>query len=284
MDLTGHSTKNRARGQWKRKGNGRRVRRKTLFASRVFYAVNGRVIVILIPSHFEAKDFLAGLEGRRKWRAGMADCFGGRASGEEVVVGIIGMGPPHAAKRAEAVIENAKSLKSAMVRGVILCGFAGALNPELKRGEIFVTAGAEHFLRHLPEGERPAKAMLHTADKVAATGAAKAELFARTGAALVDMEQADIARVVAAAGLPFVGVRIVSDEAHEDLPHDLLSRAYNQARGEYTPLKLAGHLTRNPFRARRLASFVRPLPPVRKRMSDHLHRWLKLTGPKLFRP
>ncbi|MGA2053184.1 MAG: hypothetical protein ABSH19_07725 [Opitutales bacterium] len=248
------------------------------------------MIVILIPSHFEAKDFLAGLESRRKWRAGAADCFSGRAGDEDVVVGIIGMGPPHAAKRAHAVInewkmENGK-WKNGMepIRGVILCGFAGGLKPGLKRGEIFVTAGAEYFLPHLPETERPPVAKLHTAEAVAATGAAKAELFARTGAWLVDMEQADIARVAAAAGLPFVGLRIVSDEAHEDLPHDLLSRAYNQAEGEYTPLKLAGHLTRNPFRARRLASFVRPLPPVRKRMSDHLHRWLKLTGPKLFRP
>jgi nucleoside phosphorylase len=271
---------------------------KSLFASRAFFAVNGWVIIILIPSHFEAKDFIAGLEGRRKWRAAHstssgqseAECFGGQAGSEEVVVGIIGMGPPHAAKRAKAVInewkmENGK-WKSGMepVRGVILCGFAGALQPGLTRGEIFVTAGAEHFLPHLPQAERPAEARLHTAEKVVATGAAKAELFARTGAWLVDMEQADIARVAADAGLPFVGVRIVSDEAHEDLPHDLLSRAYDQAEGEYTPLKLAGHLTRNPFKVRTLASFVRPLPPVRKRMSDHLHRWLKLRGPKLFRP
>ena len=268
------------------------------------------MIVILIPSHFEAKDFIAGLEGRRKWRANDADCVEGRIGETTVTVGIIGMGPPHAAKRAAAVIgecrmQNAEcrikrgtrnaergvtsggpkeSNETTPVRGVILCGFAGALKPELKRGEIFVTAGAEHFLPHLPEAERPAQARLHTAEKVVATGAAKAELFARTGAWLVDMEQADIARVAADAGLPFVGVRIVSDEAHEDLPHDLLSRAYDQAEGEYTPLKLAGHLTRNPFKVRTLASFVRPLPPVRRRMSDHLHRWLMLTGPKLFRP
>ena len=257
--------------------------RKTLFALRGLFAVNGCVIVILIPSHFEAKDFIARLEGRRKWRAEGAECVEGRIGETMVTVGIIGMGAPHAAKRAEAVIDKVKEGTEA-VRGVILCGFAGALKPELKRGEIFVTAGAEHFLPHLPEVERPAEARLHTAEKVVATGAAKAELFARTGAWLVDMEQADIARVAADAGLPFVGVRIVSDEAHEDLPHDLLSRAYDQAEGEYTPLKLAGHLTRNPFRVRTLASFVRPLPPVRKRMSDHLHRWLKLTGPKLFRP
>ena len=245
------------------------------------------MLVILIPSHFEAKDFIAGLEDWRKFRIGGAEGVEGRIGETAVTVGIIGMGPPHAAKRAKAVLENVKhsaAHKKETIRGVMLCGFAGALKPELKRGEIFVTAGAEHFLPHLPEAERPAEARLHTAEKVVATSAAKADLFARTGVWLVDMEQADIARVAAEAGLPFVGLRIVSDEAHEELPHDLLSRAYDQAEGEYTPLKLAGHLTRNPFRVRTLASFVRPLPPVRKRMSDHLHRWLKLTGPKLFGP
>jgi nucleoside phosphorylase len=262
------------------------------------------MILILIPSQFEAKDFIAELEDRRKFRTLGAECVEGRVGETAVTVGIIGMGPPHAAKRAKAVLDELKiqnskfkiqgeqevggpnskleTRNSKQIRGVILCGFAGALKPGLVRGEIFVTAGAEHFLPHLPEAERPAEARLHTADAVVSTEAAKAELHARTGAWLVDMEQADIARVAADAGLPFVGLRIVSDEAHENLPHDLLSRAYDQAEGEYTPLRLAGHLTRNPFKVRKLASFVLPLPPVRKRMSEHLHRWLRLTGPKLF--
>jgi nucleoside phosphorylase len=246
------------------------------------------MIVVLIPSQFEAKDFIAELEDRRKFRTLGAECVEGRAGETAVTVGIIGMGPPHAAKRAKAVIDEWKMENGKWknerdpIRGVILCGFAGALKPGLARGEIFVTAGAEHFLPHLPEAERPAEARLHTAEAVVSTEAAKAELHARTGAWLVDMEQADIARVVADAGLPFVGLRIVSDEAHENLPHDLLSRAYDQAEGEYTPLRLAGHLTRNPFKVRKLASFVLPLPPVRKRMSELLHRWLKQTGPKLF--
>ncbi len=97
------------------------------------------------------------------------------------------------------------------------------------------------------------------------------------------MEQAQVAQAVAQAGLPFAGLRIVSDEAHEELPHDLLSRSYDQERGEYTPLKLAGHLTRNPFSVRRLTSFVRPLAPIRTRMSDYLRHTL-LKHPGLFGP
>jgi hypothetical protein len=266
------------------------------------------MIVILIPSRFEAKEFIAGLEGRRAFRVGEADCVEGRGAGEvAVTVGIIGMGPPHAALRAKAVIEfvlgrdGSRSRPSSSSEfaeqtprrgvptltenfGVILCGFAGALKPELKRGDIFVTAGAEFLLPLLPEAERPSEAKLVTVDKLAGTAAGKAELFARTGAWLCDMEQAQIAPMVAAMNLPFIGIRIVSDEAHEELPTAQLSQAYDQETGTETPWKLAGHLARNPFRIGPLASFVRLLPPIRSRMSDRLHTWLRLTGPRLFQP
>jgi nucleoside phosphorylase len=247
------------------------------------FAFESSMLVVLIPSHFEAKGLLGLLEERRNFRAGGADCSLGKLAGEPALVAIIGMGPPHAPLRAKAALDEARARASTPLRGVILMGFAGGLHPSLKRGDIFLTAGAEHLLPHLPENERPAVAQLHTADTLVATAAAKADLHARTGAWLVDMEQAHIAPLVAAAGLPFIGVRLISDEAHEELPHDLLRHAYDQEEGENTPLRLAGHLTRHPFKVKRLASFVRPLPPLRNHMSHRLHTWLKLTGPRLFR-
>lgn len=283
------------------------------------------MLIFLIPSQFEAKDFLSRLEHRRAFRVSYMGSLGpvvaegahGEIAGIEVVVGIIGMGPPHAARRAEAVIRHAHTLslhrgknshspfsESARAgqrsrapaangstggiattgepHGVLLCGFAGALHPRLKRGEIFVTTGAEHIVPHLPEQEQPREAPLHTSDGAVSTAADKAALLKQTGAWLVDMEQADVALITAAAGLPLIGVRIISDEAQEDLPQELLSRAYDQAEGEYTPLKLAGHLTRHPFKVKELASFVLPLGSIRNRMSERLHTWLTLAGPKLF--
>jgi nucleoside phosphorylase len=130
------------------------------------------MILILIPSHYEAKVFISGLTGRKKYRAGKADMVEGRAGHTHVITGIIGMGPPQAARRTQAVLEEARRRHPQAVRGVILCGFAGALKPGLRRGEIFLTAGAEFILPHLPEAERPTLAVLHTAEKVAATAAA----------------------------------------------------------------------------------------------------------------
>jgi hypothetical protein len=250
------------------------------------------MIIVLIPSQFEAKTFVAGLDDRRESHIGGADIIQGYAEKNELAVGLIGMGPPHAPLRAETVIKEVRSgapragsrEKEAgrKVRGVILAGFAGALAPGLKRGDIFVTAGAEYLLPLLPEAERPRGAKLATVEKIAGTAAAKKELHERTGAQLCDMEQAHIAEVAKNLGLPFIGIRIVSDEAHEDLPAETLRQAYDQETGTYTPWKLAGHLTRNPFRTVPLASFVRLLPPVRNRMSDCLHTWIRQAGPRLF--
>ncbi len=243
------------------------------------------MIVVLIPSHFEAKTFVDGLADPTTAHIGGADIVKGKAGEVTVTAGMIGMGLPKAPERAEVVIKEAGSAEQGAgrkVRGVILAGFAGALTPELKRGDIFVTAGAQYLLPHLPEAERPREAKLATVEKIAGTAASKKELFEQTGATLCDMEQLSVSAVAQKLGLPFIGIRIVSDEAHENLPSDTLEKAYDQPTGTYTPWKMAGHLTRNPFKTVPLVSFVRLLPPIRNRMSDRLHTWLRLAGPQLF--
>jgi adenosylhomocysteine nucleosidase len=235
------------------------------------------MIVILIPSHFEAKTFLAMVEEPREAHIGGADFTKGKIGATEVTVGLrtspgfaVNAGPSTGSELAK-------------VRGVILMGFAGALDPNLKRGEIFITAGAEYILPHRAESDRPKEAKLATVDKIAGTAESKKELFEKTGAQLCDMEQTHVAEIAKKLGLPFVGIRIVSDEAQENLPADTLSQSYDQETGTYTPWKMAGHLTRNPFKTVPLVSFVRLLPPVRNHMSQRLHKWLTASGPQLFR-
>jgi adenosylhomocysteine nucleosidase len=63
--------------------------------------------------------------------------------------------------------------------------------------------------------------VLFTSDRVLTTPAAKAELGARTGATAVDMEAAAVARVAAAAGAPFVAVRVIADGPGDALPDEI---------------------------------------------------------------
>src|SRR6185369_8075330 len=63
---------------------------------------------------------------------------------------------------------------------------------------------------------------LITTREVIATPEAKAALFARTGAVAADMESSVILAAAAAAGLPSLVVRAVSDAAHDTLPPELI--------------------------------------------------------------
>ena len=79
-----------------------------------------------------------------------------------------------------------------------------------------------------PDGDRHAARPLGepavtvaTADRVLPTAADKAALFAATGAAVVDMEAAGVARACEAAGVAFAAVKVVTDAAGDDLPAGL---------------------------------------------------------------
>ena len=74
--------------------------------------------------------------------------------------------------------------------------------------------------RHWRHRHPPAR--LVTTREVIATPEAKAALFARTGAVAADMESSVILAAAAAAGLPSLVVRAVSDAAHDALPPELI--------------------------------------------------------------
>ena len=84
---------------------------------------------------------------------------------------------------------------------VVMAGVGGALDPGLSVGDVVVD-GPVHDVR---------RGTIHTVDRVVSTAAEKAALFAATGAAVVDMEQAVVRRWAA---VQVVGVRAVSDAAH----------------------------------------------------------------------
>lgn len=156
----------------------------------------------------------------------------GRVNGRPVDVVATGTG----ARRARQAIEGTLAAQApAVVLGI---GVAGALSPGFEIGDLLV---AERLVA--PGGEprvvtvtrspwleralalRGARAgTLVTSKRIASTARAKAELAARIAGgapAAVDMESHAWSVAAAAAGVPFVAVRAVSDLASEDLPFDL---------------------------------------------------------------
>jgi hypothetical protein len=122
-------------------------------------------------------------------------------------------------------------------RLVIMAGLAGALDPALLVGDVVI----DGEVASVPSARR---GTIHTATDIVATPEQKAALFASTGARAVDMENAAARALAAQAGVPFVGIRAISDRADEPLDPAVL-RLVDSA-GRLRPMRLTAELCRRP--------------------------------------
>ena len=102
-------------------------------------------------------------------------------------------------------------------------GFCGALDETLKIGDIVVVTevrgGDRSWPTAIPDGPPSARGAVLSTDRIAQTAAEKRNLRA-TGASIVEMEAAGVARAAEDLGLPLFCVRAVSDLATEDFQND----------------------------------------------------------------
>ena len=117
---------------------------------------------------------------------------------------------------------------------VVSAGVCGGLDPALAAGDLVLPEGvrgpAGDLANVTPSRHRQAIAaapgaatgLMVTARQVLETPEAKAALFAETGAVAVDMESSAILGAAAAAGLPSLVVRGVSDDARQGMPRELI--------------------------------------------------------------
>ena len=154
--------------------------------------------------------------------------------------------------RAEAL---ARSFIAKGAGGLISIGIAGGLDPALAPGDIVIGSGVEtedgvidcdpswrdRLLAALA-GAR--SGLVFGSGEAAASVADKQALFQRRGALAVDMESGAVAKVAAAAGLPFACLRAVSDPAGRALPASALVGLGPD--GGTRPLAVIGALLRRP--------------------------------------
>jgi adenosylhomocysteine nucleosidase len=131
--------------------------------------------------------------------------------------------------RAAGAVAASQRLVERGVAGLVSFGLAGGLNPALAAGTVLVPAAvlldserwdADDALLQRLGGTTPG--VLYGGGEVVASAAAKAALFARTGAVAVDLESAAVARIARQHGLPFAVLRAVCDGAGRALPRAAL--------------------------------------------------------------
>ena len=181
---------------------------------------------IVFAMETEAHRFASFVRGRRSLRGAPStgpalEFHEGILAGKRIAWVVGGAGCA-AASRAAALLADGHR-----PRHLVSAGFAGGLDPALPRGALVVPS------RVLREGEAELATLpvrcpgatsggaIVTVDAVVTTVAAKRALAAATGAALVNMETWAVARVAAAAGIPCVSLRVVSDAAVDELPADI---------------------------------------------------------------
>ena len=174
----------------------------------------------------EISPFLDRCDKVRKYTGGRFVFRGGRYDGIRIAVVHSGMGFARARRATQALIDAHSP------PWILSCGFAGALLPEMKIGDI-VTADAvtDAHGHELASGlQMPADPQhgLHvgrllTADAIVRSVQEKKQLAEQFQAIAVDLESLAVAQVCRDAGVRFLAVRAISDDLSADLPPEMLS-------------------------------------------------------------
>jgi adenosylhomocysteine nucleosidase len=148
--------------------------------------------------------------------------------GENAAIWLCGIGE-------EAAREAAEGLRAGGATALMSFGFAGALDPSLRPGDLILPESVhfghslevdlnwrDRLRQRLPGHLRIADGVLAASRKVMTSTIAKHELAQATGACAVDMESGAVAEVAAHAGLPFLAIRAISDPAEFSPPPVLL--------------------------------------------------------------
>jgi adenosylhomocysteine nucleosidase len=137
----------------------------------------------------------------------------GLYQGQEMLAIANGIGQERAASGVKAAVEVPGSLS-----GVWSIGTAGALDPALAIADVIagteVTDGGQNWQANAPAGPAVRAGLIRTSQHIARTSVEKTNLHA-TGAIIVEMEAAAVARVANEMAVPFYCVRVVSDLANE---------------------------------------------------------------------
>jgi adenosylhomocysteine nucleosidase len=230
-----------------------------------------RVTAVIAAMPEELEGLWRATEGATPERIGPFDVIRGELEGQRVLLAECGIGKVNAAALAQALL-------GAGVERVVVTGVAGALDPELRVGDLVVSVdavqhdvdvrGLGYALGHVP-GEEPSwsadpllvRCAVEAAEEVAAAAGVRAvtgriasgdqfiadparvavlrETFA---AACAEMEGAAVAQVCARWGAPFVIVRSISDTAGHTAEVDF--RAFTRVASERAVAVVRGLLRR----------------------------------------
>jgi adenosylhomocysteine nucleosidase len=196
----------------------------------IFVAAEGRefdgLIAHMTNVHKFAREIQFGRQGE----------LGGRVD----VLAANGPGVPLATRAVAATEQFRKG------GALVSFGFCGALDPELRVGDVLVATEVigEGVAQAPLECPRHATGKLLTIDRVASTPQEKSDLFRQSGASAVDMEASAVARKAREWEVPFYCIRVVTDSADEGFALDF--NRMRDADGRFSRARIIAAACRRP--------------------------------------
>src|SRR5580704_2474240 len=185
----------------------------------------------------------------------------------EVVVVCGGIGLDAARRAAEAVIVLYYPTQLHSV------GFAGALNPELRVGDLIaasVVIDARDGSRAFVAGADSQNSLV-TYMSVAGVQQKK-NLAPAFGAKAVDMEAAAVAAAAVAHGIPFAATKVISDEWNFELPE--MDR-FIDSRGQFKTANFAFFVALRPWLWKRVGILAGNTRKAARVLGEYLARWVQ---------
>jgi adenosylhomocysteine nucleosidase len=190
--------------------------------------------------------------------------FGSR----RVLIAQIGMGEAKAGDNTDILFQYFR------IKAFVLAGYGGALVQPLKVGQVLISSNFTSeavlgFLRMLSGFDF---ASFCTVEEIAGTVEKRAGYAAESDAQVADMETARVANVVSERAIPFLAVRVISDDYLQTLPVGALAAGFDAPQGKATPIRLLGYLATHPGEIKPFKKFVQGLSAARKNLTKFLEQ------------
>lgn len=232
------------------------------------------MIAILFALPAESSDFIRLLARSASGNGKCPESIQGQIHGRSIAVFHTGVGE----RSCRARIENI--LRESQFKYLISTGFAGALNRDLKVGELLVSnnlsSPALLSSPHLdPTANRFVVGKLKTVPKIISSESERERWATESGAVAIDMETEFIAEACVAHKVPLLSLRVISDTPAEPLPappeilFDLEKQKTNFA-------LLAYHLMTHPSAFKRLSAFRQQVLRARQSLTAALDKILRV--------
>jgi adenosylhomocysteine nucleosidase len=157
---------------------------------------------------------------------------------------------------------------------VLTCGFAGGLNPEFALGDIIFDEDFDAGLNETLIDMGASSGSFHCAKRVAVTAEEKQDLWKSTRADAVEMESSVIRTICREFRVPSATIRVILDDAKQDLPLDFNALMSSDDKIDYGKLMWAVFTA--PHKIPKLIDFQRQTIIAAKKLASTLDELVRV--------